>query len=57
MLFSYVRGKAHLRTDSDVEALLVIEDKIQQELEGTKRNKLVFGNISRKLMESGTRTD
>ena len=52
-------GRGSSWTDSEVKALLVIwaEDKIQQELEGAKRNKVVFENISRKLLESGIRRD
>ena len=52
-------GRGYSWTDAEVKALLVIwaKDKIQQELEGAKRNKVVFENISRKLLESGIKRD
>ena len=52
-------GRGYSWTDAEVKALLVIwaEDKIQQELEGAKRNKVVFENILRKLLESGIKRD
>ena len=50
-------GRDYFWTDAEVKALLIAwaEDKIQQELEGAKRNKVVFESISRKLLESGIR--
>ena len=48
-------GRGYSWTDSEVKALLVIwaKDKIQQKLEGAKRNEVVFKNISSKWLEFG----
>ena len=52
-------GRSASWSDSEVRALLAIwaEDTVQQELETAKRNKAIFDEISRKLLESDIRRD
>ena len=52
-------GRSASWSDSEVKALLALwaEDTIQHELEIAKRNKAIFDEISRKLLESDTRRD
>ena len=52
-------NRGTVRSDNEVKALIAIraEDKVQQELDGAVRNKVVFDKISKQMKDLGYKRD